>query len=66
VELEGHQFEPIKDPMKELYRIQSKITNKMYELDQLNWQYYDKQEKLFLKTFINIMDRMSNELQIYK
>ncbi len=38
----------------------------MYELDQLNWQYYDKQEKLFLKTFINIMDRMSNELQIYK
>lgn len=38
----------------------------MNELDQLNWQYYDKQEKLFLKTFINIMDRMSNELQIYK
>jgi hypothetical protein len=32
----------------------------MAELDKLNVFYYDKQEKLFLKTFINIMDRMSN------
>ena len=43
-----------------LKMLQEKITSKMYELDELNGQYYEKQEKLFLKTFVNMMDRMSN------
>ena len=45
-----------------LSSLQSEINEKITYLAQLKDDYNQKEEKMFLKTFVNIMDRMSNEL----
>lgn len=42
--------------------IYQKIVEKMAVLDQLNADYKVKQEEHFLKTFMNVLEKMGNDL----
>lgn len=48
--------------LKNLFSLQDEINGKISYLADLKDEYNNKEEKMFLKTFVNIMDRMSNEL----
>ena len=45
-----------------LSHLQEEINQKISYLADLKEDYNEREEKMFLKTFVNIMDRMSNEL----
>lgn len=49
-----------KSALEEMQEMQTIILKKIENLNELNNEYKDKQEKHFLKTFIHVMDRISN------